>query len=334
MSPGLKVFSKPAAVLVMTLRVVGLVDAISVAPVLGVCTSFGLGAAALDDVQRLGAGMHGDRVSGNPAPMMFEFSLAPLVWIGARSYGIYLWHLPVITLLTADLGAPVDGAWLAALQVLVTVTIAALSYRFVETPIHRRGFRAVMPLRASGRAVVGATAALAVAAIVVTVVLAPGPGAGVAVPMGVAPGIVVGDSSVADAANPLATAFGPGWTVHAAVGQTAARAARAIGPVSSAGSVVLSLGTDRLMTAADIRTLMSAVPLGVPVVIVLPVPRTDRDEVLAAAAPLARGGHATLVDWGATAAGRPALVTSAGALRPAGVAAYASVVRGTLGAIG
>ncbi len=43
------------------------------------------------------------------------FSLAPLVWIGARSYGIYLWHLPVITLFTPDLGAPVDGAWLAAL---------------------------------------------------------------------------------------------------------------------------------------------------------------------------------------------------------------------------
>ncbi len=147
------------------------------------------------------------------------FSLAPLVWIGARSYGIYLWHLPVITLFTPDLGAPVDGAWLAALQVLMTVTIAALSYRFVEMPIRRRGFRAVIPRRASGRAVVGATAALAVVAIVVTVVLAPGPGAGVAMPVGVAPGIVV-----------------------------------------------VSLGTDRPMTAADVRTLMGAAPPGVPVV--------------------------------------------------------------------
>jgi peptidoglycan/LPS O-acetylase OafA/YrhL len=65
----------------------------------------------------------------------------PLRWIGVRSYGIYLWHYPIIVLTT-----PVDssgGPLLGVLQVGATLAIAALSWRFVEEPIRRRGFRAV-----------------------------------------------------------------------------------------------------------------------------------------------------------------------------------------------
>jgi peptidoglycan/LPS O-acetylase OafA/YrhL len=67
--------------------------------------------------------------------------VSPLRWIGVRSYGIYLWHYPVIVLTT-----PVDGIagpLLSGLQVGATVAIAALSWRFVEEPIRRRGFRCV-----------------------------------------------------------------------------------------------------------------------------------------------------------------------------------------------
>jgi peptidoglycan/LPS O-acetylase OafA/YrhL len=65
----------------------------------------------------------------------------PLRWIGVRSYGIYLWHYPIIVLTT-----PVDstpGPLLALLQVGATLVVAGLSWHFVEEPIRRRGFRGV-----------------------------------------------------------------------------------------------------------------------------------------------------------------------------------------------
>jgi peptidoglycan/LPS O-acetylase OafA/YrhL len=66
----------------------------------------------------------------------------PLRWIGTRSYGIYLWHYPIIVLTT-----PVDGGtapWLAVLQVGATLGVAELSWRFVEQPIRLHGFRSVI----------------------------------------------------------------------------------------------------------------------------------------------------------------------------------------------
>jgi peptidoglycan/LPS O-acetylase OafA/YrhL len=57
----------------------------------------------------------------------------PLRWIGARSYGIYLWHYPVIVLTT-----PANARFSllrAVLQITAAVAIAALSWRFVEEPI-------------------------------------------------------------------------------------------------------------------------------------------------------------------------------------------------------
>lgn len=58
----------------------------------------------------------------------------PLRWIGERSYGIYLWHLPIIVLSTPS-GAHGVSLSRAALQVGATFLVAALSWRFVEQPI-------------------------------------------------------------------------------------------------------------------------------------------------------------------------------------------------------
>ncbi|WP_430535756.1 acyltransferase family protein [Listeria rocourtiae] len=68
------------------------------------------------------------------------FSFKPLRWVGTRSYGIYLWHYPIITLTTpiTEVGTP--NIVRAALQVVATLAIAELSYRFVETPIRKKGF--------------------------------------------------------------------------------------------------------------------------------------------------------------------------------------------------
>jgi peptidoglycan/LPS O-acetylase OafA/YrhL len=72
--------------------------------------------------------------------------LAPIRWVGVRSYGLYLWHWPVFVLVGSALPTwPREGwesAALGGIALTVTVVAAALSYRFVEQPIRRHGFRA------------------------------------------------------------------------------------------------------------------------------------------------------------------------------------------------
>lgn len=62
----------------------------------------------------------------------------PLVWVGRRSYGIYLWHWPPIVLL-AGLAPAMPGTTRAALVVVLTLGLAALSWRYVEQPAQRLG---------------------------------------------------------------------------------------------------------------------------------------------------------------------------------------------------
>ena len=62
---------------------------------------------------------------------------APLRWVGVRSYGIYLWHYPVIVLTTAAYAT--EDLTRAAVQIAATIAIAALSWRYIEEPIRRDG---------------------------------------------------------------------------------------------------------------------------------------------------------------------------------------------------
>lgn len=61
-----------------------------------------------------------------------------LRWIGERSYGIYLWHWPVFMLTRPgiDVHGTNDAAVLA-LRITLTIVVAGLSYRWMETPIRR-----------------------------------------------------------------------------------------------------------------------------------------------------------------------------------------------------
>jgi peptidoglycan/LPS O-acetylase OafA/YrhL len=61
----------------------------------------------------------------------------PLRWIGLRSYGIYLWHWPVFMVTRPQLDVPLEGLPLLVLRLTVTVVLADLSYRYVETPVRR-----------------------------------------------------------------------------------------------------------------------------------------------------------------------------------------------------
>jgi peptidoglycan/LPS O-acetylase OafA/YrhL len=64
----------------------------------------------------------------------------PLRWTGVRSYGIYLWHYPLIVLTTPALVAGGFSERRAVVAAAASVVVAALSWKFVEEPI-RRGFR-------------------------------------------------------------------------------------------------------------------------------------------------------------------------------------------------
>ncbi len=68
----------------------------------------------------------------------------PLRIVGERSYGLYLWHWPVLLVVTAALGAtPGTARWhvAAVLALAVTVLLTELSFRFVETPVRALGYR-------------------------------------------------------------------------------------------------------------------------------------------------------------------------------------------------
>ncbi len=81
----------------------------------------------------------------------------PLRWIGARSYGIYLWHFPVIVLTTAVNTKP--SLLRVAIQVAAVVIIAALSWKFVEEPIRHGALNRLWAnVRAAGSAARAGTA--------------------------------------------------------------------------------------------------------------------------------------------------------------------------------
>ena len=80
----------------------------------------------------------------NPSSTLGEvLGCRPLRWIGVRSYGIYLWHWPIIVLW----GAPHTGVnWpQAILQVAASFVVAALSWRFVEEPIRQGALKSMPP---------------------------------------------------------------------------------------------------------------------------------------------------------------------------------------------
>ena len=55
-----------------------------------------------------------------------------LKWIGDRSYSIYLWHYPIIILIS---GGKKSAWWIMLIEIVLSVVLAEISYRFIETPI-------------------------------------------------------------------------------------------------------------------------------------------------------------------------------------------------------
>ncbi len=92
------------------------------------------------------------------SPWARALSLRPVRYIGAISYGLYLWHWPIFVVLdharTGLVGWPLFG-----LRVVATAAVAAISFHFLEMPIRRgvlRGWRAwaATPIAVGGTAVI------------------------------------------------------------------------------------------------------------------------------------------------------------------------------------
>ncbi|HEY8544074.1 MAG TPA: acyltransferase, partial [Acidimicrobiales bacterium] len=85
-------------------------------------------------------------VTGGPPGLVARaLAVPPLRALGVISYGVYLWHWPVIVYVTAD-RARIDGVALDLLRVALTLAAATVSYVVVEQPIRRgvvRGRRMV-----------------------------------------------------------------------------------------------------------------------------------------------------------------------------------------------
>jgi peptidoglycan/LPS O-acetylase OafA/YrhL len=62
---------------------------------------------------------------------------APLVWVGLRSYSLYLWHWPIFMVTRPDLDVPLSGFPLFVFRMVLTFGAAELSYRYVETPMRQ-----------------------------------------------------------------------------------------------------------------------------------------------------------------------------------------------------
>jgi hypothetical protein len=87
---------------------------------------------------------------GPPGRVGRALALGPLQWLGRVSYGVYLWHWPVIVFLTPDrLG--LDRWATDVARVAITLAVAAASYRWLELPIRGGALR--------GRRLIGATGA-------------------------------------------------------------------------------------------------------------------------------------------------------------------------------
>ncbi|MFD9208980.1 acyltransferase family protein [Streptomyces sioyaensis] len=253
-----------------------------------VLVALATGAAVIGSVQPLGALA---TLLGTSVPR----------WIGKRSYGIYLWHFPLISLATPDRRTPADAPLNAIAAAVASVALAALSYRWVEQPIRRSGVVAALrrlrdacfSTRAGRTRTAWVTGAVVLASATVTTLAATSapaprgsrgplahapagrrspslpPLSGRTVPAGKVSAI--GDSVMVAATSALKETF-PDITIDADVGRQLSAASREVNALKKKGTlgdtVIIALGTNGTGGEAALQAAIDAIGPGKRIVLV------------------------------------------------------------------
>ena len=99
-----------------------------------------------------------------PGRLVRVLDWRPLAALGVASYSLYVWHVPVLREVTSHSWAPTSTLGLAAVAIPISIAVALLSYRLIETPflrLRRRWSTASADIEPATRPRSGETTALA-----------------------------------------------------------------------------------------------------------------------------------------------------------------------------
>jgi peptidoglycan/LPS O-acetylase OafA/YrhL len=286
-------------------------------------------------------------------------STRPALWIGERSYGIYLWHWIVFQLTRPSIDLVGDDWALYSLRVLIVFALADISYRYIETPVRRgyfelwfRGMKYRTP-SVRIRQKLSALLAVAVTLFATTLVsinaieradeiaaqeIAAQDAANSAnteddvITDANTPGLwVTGDSVILGIRNVLAS-YERIELINARVGRQIGElieVARTDQKFVADSPVVLNLGNNNRLVESDVTALFEIVKDQPRVIVVnTAVPRNWRDEnneIISRVS--SRYPNTTLIDWQKLSEGHPEYFASDGVhLNPPGVNAYVSAI--------
>jgi len=286
-------------------------------------------------------------------------SSKPFVWIGERSYAIYLWHWVVFQVTRPDYDLEGSQWALYSLRVLIVFALADISLRLVELPV-RTGlidywFKGMkyrtkrVQLRQKAGVVLIVLAIIGSTATVATSAIAEGdkqlaqlkeqlqsPTTSPSVPSDVNnPGLwVTGDSVILGIRFELDSRQ-PIGLINARVGRQATELLEVITNDKanmSMATIVLNMGNNNKLTEEQVAAIFEEIKDQPRIVVVnTAVPRAWRDENNALIAQYASLYGAFLVDWASISQGRAEYFGSDGVhLVPAGVRAYVDAITAQL----
>ena len=285
-------------------------------------------------------------------------STKPMIWIGERSYGIYLWHWIVFQLTRPSIDLVGDDWALYALRVLVVFALADISLRYVELPVRRGYFELwFRGLKYRTPAVRIRQRLSALLAIVLTVIVtstmsisaiqradqaaiakaeaekaaAQESDDGVVTDTGT-PGLwVTGDSVILGIRNVLAK-YQKIELINARVGRQIGElieVAKTDQQYVAKSPVILNMGNNNALREADVRSLLDIVKDQPEIIVVnTAVPRSWRESNNKVIANVVKDySNATLVSWDVISKNHPEYFAEDGVhLNPPGVNAYVAAI--------